>query len=97
MSFIQIIEIHTDDLDGVRKLQEEYRRATAGKSTIRREILTQDRNDPGHCFNLVFFDSYESAMLNSKLPETTAASENFKAVQDGPPAFYDLEVISDVS
>jgi hypothetical protein len=43
MGFIQIIEFKTDDIDRVRRLQDRYRRATAGKNTIRAEILAQDR------------------------------------------------------
>ena len=65
MRFIQIIELRTDDIDGFRKLQDHYRRATAGKNTIRGEILTQDRSDPRRYFNIVFFDSYESARQTS--------------------------------
>ena len=95
MGFIQIIELRTDDINGVRKLQDDYRRATAGKNTVRGEILTQDRNDPRRYFNIVFFDSYKSAMQNSHLPETQADFENFKPVLDGPPVFYDLDVIDD--
>jgi hypothetical protein len=43
----------------------------------------------------VFFDSYESAMENSKLPETQAAAEKYMALADGPPVFYDLDVLED--
>ena len=93
MSFIQIIELETDDLPGVFELQDKYRQATAGKNTVRREILTRDRNNPRRYFNLVFFDSYESAMENSALPETEADYQNFQSVLDGPPHYYDLDVV----
>ena len=95
MEFIQIIEFTARDIGAVRKLQDDYRRATNGKNTIRGEILTRDRNDPRRYFNLVFFDSYESAMQNSHLPETQADFENYKPVLDGPPVFYDLDVLDD--
>lgn len=95
MGFIQIIEFKTDDINGVRKLQHDYRQATAGKNTIRGEILTQDRNNPRRYFNIVFFDSYESAMQNSHLSETQADFENYKPVLDGPAVFYDFDVIDD--
>ncbi len=36
----------TGDIDRVRKLQDGYRRAAAGKNPIRGEILTHDRNNP---------------------------------------------------
>jgi hypothetical protein len=42
-----------------------------------------------------FFDSYESAMENSNLPETTAFGEKQGALLDGPMEFTDLDVIDD--
>ncbi len=44
---------------------------------------------------MVFFDSYESAMENSNLPETQAGVEQFRDLMDGPPIFHDLDVIDD--
>jgi hypothetical protein len=95
MSFVQVFEFRTSNLDAVRQADEEWRRATEGKRTVRREILAADRNQPGRYFAIVFFDSYESAMENSKLPETQAAAENYMALADGPPVFYDLDVLED--
>jgi len=40
--------------------------------TVRRELLARDHSDPGRYFAIAFFDSYESAMENSDLPETRA-------------------------
>ena len=44
---------------------------------------------------MVFFDSYESAMANSELPETQASSEVFADLADGPTVFRDLDIIED--
>ena len=41
----------------------------------------------------MFFDSYESAMENSALPETQATAEQYSKMSDGPPVFYDLDVL----
>jgi hypothetical protein len=95
MSFVQVVEFRTSNLDAVRQADEEWRRAAEGKRTVRREILAADRNQPGRYFVIVFFDSYESAMENSKLPETQAAAEKYMALADGPPVFYDLDVLED--
>jgi hypothetical protein len=95
MSFVQVVEFRTSDLDAVRQADEGWRRAAEGKRTVRREILAADRNQPGRYFAIVFFDSYESAMENSKLPETQAAAEKYMALSDGPPVFYDLDVLED--
>jgi hypothetical protein len=97
MGFVQIIEFLTTDIEAARRINEEWRRATEGKRTVRRQIVTRDRSDPGRCFALVFFDSYESAMENSGLPETRAAAEQYAKISAGPPIFYDLDVIEDAA
>lgn len=97
MAFIQIIEARTDRTDELMKLEDEWRAATDGKRTLRRGIVARDRNDPRHFFVLAFFDSYESAMENSNLPETGRFAEQQTKLLDGPPAFYDLDVIDDRS
>ena len=93
MAFMQIIEFHTADIDAVRRIDEEWRRATEGKRTVRRELLARDHSDPTRYFAVVFFDSYESA--NSSLPETQASAEQYMKVSDGPPVFYDMDILED--
>jgi hypothetical protein len=95
MSFVQIVEFRTSDLGAIQRADEEWRQATEGKRTVRREVLAADRNEPGHYFALVFFDSHESAMENSALPETQAAAEKWLAASDGAPVFHDLDVLED--
>jgi hypothetical protein len=95
MAFVQIIEFHTNDVDGFRQIDEEWRRATEGKRTARREIIARDHSDPSRYFALVFFDSYESAMANSRLPETQAAAEQYMKLSNGAPIFYDLDILED--
>ena len=97
MSFIQVIEFRTSDIDAVRQANDDWRRATEGKRTARRELLVRDRSDPSRYFAIVFFDSYESAMENSGMPETKAASEQYMKVTDAMPVFYDLDVIGDTT
>lgn len=97
MAFIQIVDVHTSKLEEVRALDAEYEKATEGKRTSRRAIVGQDRNDPTHVQIIVFFDSYESAMENSKLPETAEFAAKWGALADGPPTFLDLDVIDDNS
>ena len=62
---------------------------------MRRELLARDHCDPSRCFAVVFFDSYESAMENSNLPETQASAEQYMKMSDGPPVFYDLDILDD--
>jgi hypothetical protein len=93
--FIQVINFRSSQLEEGRKLSDEYRARTEGKRTARRALLTQDREDPASLFNIVFFDSYEAAMQNSQLPETQELAGKLAAIAEGPPTFYNLEVIAD--
>jgi hypothetical protein len=93
--FMQIIEFRTADIEKARQVDEQWRRATEGKRTVRREMLARDHSDPDRYFAVVFFDSYESAMENSSLPETKAAADEYMKLSDGPPTFYNLDILDD--
>ena len=95
MSFIQIIEMHTSKVDELQALEDEWEKATEGRRTLRRSIIARDRNDSKRYFVFAFFDSYESAMENSNLPETTEFGQKQSALLDGPMEFTDLDVIDD--
>ena len=97
MAFAQIIEFRSADIDKIRQAGETWEQDTAGKRTARRRLLARDHKDPDRYFMLVFFDSYESAMVNSELPETQASAARFAALADGPPNFYDLDILDDRS
>jgi hypothetical protein len=51
----------------------------------------------GNYFILAFFDSYDSAMKNSALPQTAAFAEKYATFVDAPMVFHDLDVIDDFS
>jgi quinol monooxygenase YgiN len=95
MSFIQVIEVRTNRIDELEALDREYEAATAGRHTVRRSIVTRDRNDPDRYLIHVFFDSYESAMANSNMPETAALAEKMGPLLNAPPIFHDLDIIED--
>jgi hypothetical protein len=97
MAFIQIIEFRTSNLEAMEAVASRWEEATAGKRTAGRRILCRDRAVSNRYFNIVFFDSYESAMQNSRLPETQRFSAEMMSHADGPPTFYDLDVIDDRS
>ena len=95
MSFIQIIDVHTTKFEEIDALDRAWELDTAGRSTVRRTIVTRDHDDPNHHVVVVFFDSHESAMANSDLPETSALAEKIAALVDGPATFLDLDVVDD--
>jgi quinol monooxygenase YgiN len=95
MSFVQIIDCRTTRYDEIAKLDNDWEKATEGRRTLRRQITTRDRNDADHYEVFCFFDSYEAAMANSNLPETTAGAARYAELLDGPSRFVDLDVIED--
>src|SRR4051812_39612953 len=62
MAFVQIIEFKSNKIDEMRKLEEEWSERAGPSSTATRVVLCEDRDQPGRYFQMVFFDSYESAM-----------------------------------
>lgn len=97
MGFVQIVDFHSSDLDAIRAVEARWDAQTEGVRTARRSVLCQDRADPSHLVNVVFFDSYESAMQNSAMPKTQELSSEMRKLSDGDPTFIDLEVIDDIS
>ena len=95
MTFIQIVEMRSGNINELRALYERWEQATEGNATLRRSLLTRDRNDPHRLTIIAFFDSYQAAMENSELPETTALARNTAALADGPLTFHDLDVLDD--
>lgn len=94
MGFVQIIDFHASDIEALEQANKEWRAATEGKRTLRREVVGRDRNDPSHYVVLAFFDSYESAMENSALPETQASAERYAALTEKL-TFGDFDVIDE--
>ena len=95
--FVQIIEFKTSHLAEVKALAEEFRlerQANAdGAMPVVRSAITTDRDRPGYCMNVVEFDSYDEAMANSAMPETTKFAERMMELCDGPPKFYNLDIL----
>ena len=96
MAFVQIIEMHTKKYDELQALEDQWRKATEGKRTLRRTVVGRDRNDPDRYLIFAFFDSYESAMTNSKLAETGEFAAKQTALLDAPPVFTDIDVIEEM-
>lgn len=95
MPFVQIIEFSTSDIEGMQAINEQWAQETEGKRTAQRSILAADRDHPGQYCALAFFDSYESAMENSGLPETKAAADRYAELTDGQPVFRNLDVLAE--
>ena len=97
MGFVQVIEFRSSKIDEMRRVGEAWEAAAGADRKARRVVLCEDRDNRGRYFNIVFFDSYESAMENSQLPATQEFSQKMMALGDGPPTFYNLNVLDDRS
>jgi hypothetical protein len=96
MGFVQVIEFRTSKIDEMRALDAEWsQRAREQGATARRGVLCEDRDNKGRYFQIVFFDSYESAMKNNDLPITQEFGQKMSALGDGEPTFYNLDVVED--
>ena len=95
MAFAQLIEYTTTRPDEVADLLAEWERATEGKRTARRAVWMRLRDNPDRYCELVFFDSYESAMENSQLPETHEFATRMRELVDGEITFRDVDVVDE--
>jgi hypothetical protein len=94
MSFVQIIEYTTSRPDEVRALTDEWWSATEGRRQVIRSVVGVDRERPGRYVQIVEFPSYERAMENSSLPETTALAERIASLCDEPPSFRNVDDVN---
>ena len=90
--FVQIIMLTTTRIDEVRALGDEVR-GQADAGLVLRGTFTADRDRPNTYLNIIEFDSHESAMENSNRPETASFAARMGELCDGPPTFYNLDVL----
>ncbi|MCD1144553.1 hypothetical protein LQU92_04755 [Kocuria sp. LUK] len=95
MAFVQLIEFSTSKPEEVEKIVAEWESSSQGTRTARRVLSTKDLDDPNRYTHIVFFDSYESAMENSNLPETQEYAKKLMALMDGEPVFRNLDVLEE--
>ncbi|GAA1275336.1 hypothetical protein GCM10009665_73190 [Kitasatospora nipponensis] len=95
MTFVQIIDCKTDQVDEMNRLLDTWIELTRGRRTATHSIVGSDRADARHVVEIVEFPSYEEAMRNSRMPETNRIFSKMVALCDEPPTFVDLDVVRD--
>lgn len=90
--FVQIIEFKTSRVDEIRALVDQMR-SQLGTGAALRGTTTADLDRPGYYLNIVEFESRESAMESSARPEIGQFAAQMAALCDGPPRFYNLDVV----
>jgi hypothetical protein len=96
MTFIQIIEFSTTREADVDALLEQWLERTQGKRRATRGVQTRDRDGANSYVQIVEFPSYEDAVANSELSETSDVAARLAELCDGPPTFRNLDVIRDM-
>lgn len=96
MGFIQIIEYKTSRIDELNAMLDAWLEQTEGKRLSTRGTQTKDRDADNTYVQIVEFPSYEDAMSNSELPETSEFAAKLAELCDSPPSFRNLDVISEV-
>ena len=94
MSFLQIITFATDRFDEFVALEHAWSEETAGRRTNVGAQVFADRDRPGHYVALDWFDSHESAMVNSHLPATDAFARQAAELATEGPDFWNLEPVT---
>ena len=94
--FVQIVSFRTDRIEDFVALEDEWIRDTEGRRTLVDGALYRDRGDSRRYWSINYFPSYEEAMVNSALPETTAFAEQAMARCDAPAEFVDLDLVTDL-
>jgi steroid delta-isomerase-like uncharacterized protein len=95
MTFVQLIDCKTSKYDDMNRLMDSWADATQGRRTATHAVIGRDRSADGHYVEIVEFPSYEEAMKNSRLPETSRIFEEMVALCDERPTFTDLDVVRD--
>jgi len=95
VKFVQIVEFQSSDIDALRARGQEYEKEM-GDDGRNSAIVCADRDNPGRYFIIGTFEDYESAMKNSEDPRTQALAADMAKLTDGPPTFYNLDVIDTV-
>jgi quinol monooxygenase YgiN len=90
MAFVQVIEMKTSKIDDVEALMDEWMAKTEGRRKAHRAVLAEDRDQPGTYVQVVEFSSYEEAMANSNMAETSDFAARIAALCDGPLVFRNL-------
>lgn len=93
MKFVQTIEFRTTRYDEAAALMDEWAASTASTHTPTRVSTTRDRDNADTYVQIVEFPSYEDAMRNSQLPETSAFAEKMMTLCDGEAIFRNLDVV----
>ena len=91
--YVQIMEFKTSRSEEIRAFAEKVQEDLGDAARSTRMLLAEDRDRPGHFFVIGEYNSCDEAMEQSNDPRTDAASKRMAALLDGPPTFFNLDVV----
>jgi hypothetical protein len=97
MPVTQIIEFRTDNIEECLRLDHEYLQSMSAEN--RQELFNRgqtiaDKDDPGHFFVVLEYDSLEAAARGRELPESTKLMEDVISLVKGEIKFFNCDVLS---
>jgi hypothetical protein len=92
MAFVQVMTYKTEHRAEMDAALQRWLEDTQDVRRARRRLLLRDRNAEDSYMEVVFFDSYEDAMHNSRLPATTMLSQQFERLISDGFHFRDFDV-----
>lgn len=93
MAFMQIQSFTIGDVGALQEAEAGWLRDTEGRRTLRAATLYRDRDQPNRYVMVAEFDSYESAMVNSNLPETGAIARELGELVEGEVTYLNLDLV----
>lgn len=94
MTFVQTIEIDTDDIKAVNDLLSKWHADQSGVAPgYQQARVLADQSQPRRYVIEVGFSSKEEAQVNNDRPETAAWARNLNELTDGEPTFRNLGLV----
>lgn len=94
MTFVQTIDIQTNDIQPVQDLVSNWHAEQAGIAPgYQRARILADQEEPRHYVIEVDFSSKEDALANNVRPETAAWAHQLESLADSAPSFRDLALV----
>ena len=92
-SFLQLIEFHARDLEGFRRIAEQWRERMGRETPARWGVVAADRDRADTFVGIVPRPDHAAVMRNSELPPTTDCAKRRQEVIEGETSFRNLDVV----
>ena len=93
MGFVQIIKLRSDRFDDLEAAHDECRAATEGQRTVVREMVCEDRDNPGEYWMIVEFPDADAAARNNDLEATGRIAQRLAELASSGPEFVNLDLL----